>query len=94
MRTLVWDKSFERDFKQIIKHKPELRLKIQYIFELLVENPFHSTLHTHKLKGKSLDTWSCSVDYDNRILFEFVRNSETNEGEIHLLAIGTHDEVY
>jgi addiction module RelE/StbE family toxin len=94
MRTVVWDKSFERDFKQIVKHKPELRPKLQYTFELLADNPFHSALHTHKLKGKSSDTWACSVDYNNRILFEFIRNSETNEEEINLIALGTHDEVY
>ncbi len=34
------------------------------------------------------------VDYDNRILFEFVQNSESGEEEIHLLTMGTHNEVY
>jgi len=34
------------------------------------------------------------VDYQYRILFEFVRNPESGEEEILLLTIGTHDEVY
>jgi mRNA-degrading endonuclease YafQ of YafQ-DinJ toxin-antitoxin module len=34
------------------------------------------------------------VDYDNRILFEFVQNPESDEEEILLLTLGTHDEVY
>lgn len=34
------------------------------------------------------------VDYDNRILFEFVQNPESGEEEILLLTMGTHDDVY
>jgi len=48
-------------------------------------------LHTHKLKGELSGVWACTVDYDNRILFELVKNSE--EEEIFLLTLGSHDEV-
>ncbi len=60
----------------------------------LVENPFHPTLHSHKLTGELADVWACTVDYDNRILFEFVENPASGEEEIHLLTVGAHDEVY
>jgi mRNA-degrading endonuclease YafQ of YafQ-DinJ toxin-antitoxin module len=46
------------------------------------------------LKGELAGTWSCSVSYDLRIVFDFVKNPTTGEIEIHLLAVGTHDEVY
>jgi mRNA-degrading endonuclease YafQ of YafQ-DinJ toxin-antitoxin module len=46
------------------------------------------------LKGDLAGVWACTVDYDNRILFEFVQNPESGEEEIHLLTMGTHDEVY
>lgn len=60
----------------------------------LAEDPFHPTLHSHKLKGKLAGAWACTVDYDNRLLFEFVLNPESGEEEILLLTMGTHDEVY
>jgi mRNA-degrading endonuclease YafQ of YafQ-DinJ toxin-antitoxin module len=34
------------------------------------------------------------VDYDCRIVFNFVQNIESGEEEILLIDIGTHDEVY
>jgi len=39
-------------------------------------------------------TWACTVDYRNRVIFEFVQNPETGEEEILLLTMGTHEEVY
>ncbi|WP_274381954.1 hypothetical protein [Myxacorys almedinensis] len=40
------------------------------------------------------DSWACSVEYDCRIVFDFVENPETGETEILLIDIGSHDEVY
>jgi len=51
-------------------------------------------LHSHKLKGELAGAWACTVDYDNRILFEFVENPQPGDEEILLLTMGTHDEVY
>lgn len=38
--------------------------------------------------------WACTVNYNNRLLFEFVQNENTGEEEILLLTVGAHDEVY
>jgi mRNA-degrading endonuclease YafQ of YafQ-DinJ toxin-antitoxin module len=46
------------------------------------------------LKGELAGTWACTVDYDNRILFEFVEDPESEEDAVHLLTLGIHDEVY
>jgi mRNA-degrading endonuclease YafQ of YafQ-DinJ toxin-antitoxin module len=46
------------------------------------------------LKGELSGVWACTVDYDNRILFEFVKNSDADEEEIFLLTLGSHDEGY
>jgi mRNA-degrading endonuclease YafQ of YafQ-DinJ toxin-antitoxin module len=46
------------------------------------------------LKGELSGVWACTVDYDNRILFEFVKNPDAGNEEILLLTLGTHDEVY
>jgi len=60
----------------------------------LEEAPHHPKLRSHKLSGDFEGCWACSVDYDLRIVFEFVRPRKGAEMEIHLLNIGTHNEVY
>jgi mRNA-degrading endonuclease YafQ of YafQ-DinJ toxin-antitoxin module len=62
--------------------------------KLLQQDPFLPKLKTHKLKGILEGNWACSVDYDLRIVFDFVKNQVTDETEILLINIGTHDEVY
>ena len=94
MKTLVWSTSFKRAFKQLARQHPQLRNKAQRILEQLSEDPFQGTLRTHKLKGKLTGCWACSVDYDIRIVFDFVKNPESSEDEILLLTVGSHDEVY
>ena len=94
MRTLVWSASFRRAFRRTIRRRPELRVRVQRTLEQLAEDPFHPMLHSHKLKGELAGAWACTVDYDNRILFEFVANPDLGEEEILLLTMGTHDEVY
>ena len=94
MKSLVLGSSFKRAFKRLIKRQPELEQRIKERLALLATDPFEPLLETHKLKGKLAGTWSCSVDYDCRIVFEFVENPETQEEEIFLIDIGSHDEVY
>ena len=94
MKILVFSSSFKRAFKTIIRRRPDLRSKIEDKLRLLATNPYHPILRTHKLKGKLLGAWACTVEYDCRIVFSFVENEETQEQEIVLIDIGTHDEVY
>ena len=94
MKALVWSAAFVRACKKATRHHPGLREKIERALLRLPEDPFHPSLHSHKLKGCLADTWACSVDYENRILFEFVRNPDTGDEEILLLTMGTHEEVY
>jgi mRNA interferase YafQ len=94
VKTLVWSMTFVRAFKRAVGQQPELRGQVERTLQQLAEDPFHSKLHIHKLKGKLAGAWACTVDYNNRILFEFIKNSESGEEEILLLTMGTHDEVY
>ena len=55
---------------------------------------FAPQLETHKLKGKFSGLWACSVGYNLRIVFDFVKSKELEEDDILLLGMGTHDEVY
>ena len=94
MRTLVWSKTFARAFKRTVKKQPRFKKEIERTLNILVEDPFDPQLVTHKLKGKLSGTWACSVAYDQRIVFEFVKSQDDEEDEIFLIDIGTHDEVY
>ena len=94
MRTLVFSSSFKRAFKTTIKRRPELKPKIEEKLRLLAIDPYQPSLRTHKLKGKLSGAWSCTIEYDCRIVFNFERNKQTKEEEIFLIDIGTHDEVY
>jgi addiction module RelE/StbE family toxin len=92
--TLVWSASFVRAFKRIARKDPQLTNKAKNILELLSNDPYHPSLRTHKLKGRLAGSWACSVDYDTRIIFDFVQNPSSNNEEILLLSVGSHDEVY
>ena len=83
-----------RAYKRLARRNPRLRQRVELSLQLLVEDPFHPALHSHKLKGKLAGSWACTVAYDYRILFELVENNESGEEEILLLTMGTHDEVY
>ncbi len=50
------------------------------------ENPFHSTLRTHKLTGKEKESWAFWIDFHYRIKFIFLSG-----GEVLFLDVGKHD---
>ena len=73
MRNLIWSNTFLKAFRRFIRKQPHLREQVEKTLRLLLDDPFNSRLETHKLKGKLSGTWACSVDYDLRIIFDFVR---------------------
>jgi len=94
LKLITFAQSFKRAYKSLIRKHPELQPKVEAILRLLAENSFEPSLQTHKLKGQLAGSWACSVEYDCRIVFNFVENSESGDEEILLLDIGSHDEVY
>jgi mRNA interferase YafQ len=94
MRSLVWENSFKRAFKRVIRKNPQLQEKIFAVLELLLFDPFSSPLKAHKLKGQLEGLWACWVEYDCRIIYTFRTESGSREEMIVLIDIGTHDEVY
>jgi addiction module RelE/StbE family toxin len=91
---LVWTKTFVRAYRRMAQHDLQLRKRIEKTLLILIHDPMHPSLRTHKLKGELAGVWACSVDYDVRILFELVPDPDTQETDILLLTLGTHDEVY
>ncbi len=91
---LVWSSKFTRSAKKLARRKPELLNQLDAALRQLEEEPYHPVLRTHQLSGDFQGCWACSVGYDLRIVLEFVRPREGAEMEVHLLNIGTHDEIY
>ena len=76
---LVAYKSFKRAFKKLIKKNPQLQDKVLGILDLLENDPFTPSLKSHKLTGDLDRYWSCSVNYDCRIIFTFSKDEESEE---------------
>ncbi len=89
-----WTPKSIRTFKKLVRKNPQLRPLIEATLELLSEDCFNPSLRTHKLTGDLSGIWSCSIDYDYRILFEFAIDPEDEGEAILLLKMGSHDEVY
>jgi addiction module RelE/StbE family toxin len=91
---LTTDSKFKKNFKRLIKKNPQLEAKILAVLELLSDDPFTTSLKSHRLTGQLDGLWSCSVAYDCRIIFAFRKDSVTGDNLIVLVDIGSHDEVY
>ena len=80
---IFYTKKFEREYKKLNR---EIKLKIESREIILRKNPFTSSLKTHKLSGELEDFWSFSIDFNYRIVFEFI-DSDT----IFFHSVGNHD---
>ncbi len=89
---LIPSKAFVRDAKRFLKRNPKFEEGLKLTLKLMEEDIFNPKLKTHRLKGSLKDSFSCSVAYDLRIIFEFI--DQANETAILLQTLGTHDEVY
>ena len=83
------DKFIKKASKFFKKH-PNLKDKFKKVIYQLIEDPFHQSLKTHKLKGELKDFYSCSINYEYRIVLSIV----IVDNAIYLVDIGSHDEVY
>ncbi len=81
--------SFKKTFKKKTYKNKNLEQKFWINLERFENNPFESSLKTHKLSGKLEGLWSFVVEYDCRVIFKFLE-----ENKVLLIDIGSHDEVY
>lgn len=72
---------FKKSYKKL---PPQIKLKAEAKEKIFRQNPFHSSLDTHKLHGKLKNQWSFSIDREFRILFEF------DKSDVILLDVGDH----
>jgi addiction module RelE/StbE family toxin len=89
MIEIAFSSSFKRAFKKSVAGNASLENKFWERVELFKNNPFEPKLRTHKLSGKLKDLWSFSVEYDLRVIFSFV-----GQTQVVFIDIGSHKEVY
>lgn len=81
---IEYSSHFERAYRKL---SLELQRKAERAERLFRKNPFDTRLDTHKLKGKLKLFWSFSIDYHNRIAFQFVKKHD----KVVFLDVGDHD---
>jgi mRNA-degrading endonuclease YafQ of YafQ-DinJ toxin-antitoxin module len=86
--------AFSDTFKKAFK-KRVLSTTFEAIFwdklNIFINDPYDSSLKTHKLTGKLKDLWSFSIAYDIRVVFYFTKDKPKKSVFID---IGSHDNVY
>jgi len=85
-KTFHYTKVEKKFFK---KHKDLLK-KYAVVLQQLQQDPFESSLKTHKLKGNLEEYHACSLTYEYRIVLII----KIVDDELILMNIGSHDEVY
>lgn len=91
---LIWTPRSLRSFKRPIRRNPQLRSPIEKTLRQLIADPFAPSLRSHKLKGEFSRSWSCSIDYNHRIRFEFIKHPDKGTEAILILNLGDHDSIY
>jgi mRNA-degrading endonuclease YafQ of YafQ-DinJ toxin-antitoxin module len=84
---IIFNNTFERQYRKL---NPILKRKVDIAIEKFEVNPYDISLMNHNLTGKLVGYKSIRVNYNVRIIF-------TEEGGytlVHMIQIGTHDEVY
>ena len=90
-RRLIPTSAFERALARLLKRQPTIEPAVTATLARLAADASDPRLKTHKLKGRSMAEWSCSVNRDLRITFDFVQDAGAEAILLH--TIGTHDEV-
>ncbi len=88
MMRLELEKPFRRKSKKLLKKNPSLINTYESLLSRLSTDPFDATLHTHALTGDLKGKYACSLTYELRVVFKLY------DEIVHLLDIGSHDEVY
>jgi len=95
---LLKSTNFIKSAKKFAKKDTNFLIELNDVLNKLMVDPFAQSLKTHKLKGQLKEFWACSINYDLRLIFQFVKafDNKTNQevDAVLLSTIGTHDEVY
>jgi len=82
IRIIYPTSKFKKSFRKLSSKIQKLAIEREQFFR---KNAFDPKLKTHKLKGKLKNFWSFSVNYEYRIVFEFLKSDAVLYHDI-----GTH----
>lgn len=80
---ILYKPSFIKDYNKL---SGDLQTEVKEKIQLLLNKENHLKLKVHKLSGKLKGSYSFSVNYSHRIVFEY-ESSQT----ILFMGVGTHD---
>ena len=86
---LIYEDKFVKNAAKIIKKNSSIKDCLYKTLHLLEDNPHHSSLRLHKLKGKLDGLYGVSITMKYRIIIDIV----ITDKEIYLINIGGHDDV-
>lgn len=88
--SLVFPESYIRRARKFLRKHPDIINQYRKTLQLLELNPYHPSLRLHSLEGRLSGLSSVSINISYRIVIELI----IKEGEILLVNIGKHDQVY
>lgn len=80
---IEYSSSFVKQFKKLTPQVKKQAIQTEKLFK---KDAFSSKLKTHKLTGRLEGLWAFSINYSDRIVFEFM-----GKGKILFHKIGSHD---
>lgn len=87
---LLISDEYKKKLKKFFKKHPNMLDRYSKCLFILEQDPYHPSLRIHKLKGRLAEFYSISINMEYRIIIDFI----IRDGEIILIDIGTHDDVY
>lgn len=82
---IYYSRTFAKEYKRLPKKVKLLAEKQEALFR---NDPYNPKLKTHRLSGRLKEYYSFSIDFQHRIIFEFVGKTL-----VWFHAVGTH-EIY
>jgi len=87
---LIWTDTFLRTARKFLRRRPELAGLFEQVLRQLETDPRSSRLRLHPLHGRHQGRHAVRLTYEYRIVLIL----RIGAGEILLLDVGSHDEVY
>jgi mRNA-degrading endonuclease YafQ of YafQ-DinJ toxin-antitoxin module len=90
MFKITRDDKFIKTTTKFLKKHPDLVNKFKQTVQKLENDPFEPSLKLHKLQGNLEKFYAVRLTYEYRIVLIL----QIVDGQIILVDIGTHDDVY
>ena len=87
---ILYPNSYVKRAKKFLIKYPEIHSQYEKTLELLEINPQHPLLRLNGLRGRLEVLSSVSINISYRIVLELI----IHDGDIILIDVGNHDQVY